>query len=410
MDTEAAAQVGTPAMKEAPRRRHRHPGVEIGILVLAVIAGAAAAYLWFGRSNGPPAPVAAAPPAVTVSLPAVRTVANRTGFLGQFSAVDEVELRAQVGGILTEIRFQDGQIVHKGDILFVIDARPYEIKLQMAVATFRSAQARLTLAKAELWRAQQLRQTSFGTAETVDQRVADQDADAAALETASNAVQDAQLDLEYCQVKAPFTGRISAHRVSVGSLVSGSRAGSSPTTLLTTLVSLDPIHLDFDMSENDFLDYARAHPNGAVGGEVDLRLSDEDRDSRHGVLDFIDNALDRSSGTIHARATVPNADMFLVPGAFARLSLVTGAPAPALLVPDSAVLLDQSQHIVMTVAADGTVVPKTVRVGGLSDGMRIIRDGIAPTDKIIVDGLARAMPGAKVAPDLRPLPAPPAGG
>ena len=231
-------------------------------------------------------------------------------FLGQFSAVDRVELRAQVGGTLSTIEFQDGQIVHKGDPLFVIDPRPFQIKLDQAVAQLQTAQAKEALSEAELWRAQQLKRTDFGTAENVDQRAADQRSAQAAIDTAKAAISDAQLDLEFSRVTAPFTGRIGAHLVSVGSLVSGSRGGTSPTTLLATIVSLDPIYLDFDMSEVR-LPCLPASPSRqrAPHDDVAISLDGDGHFDRHGTLDFIDNAVNRSSGTIHARATVPNPDL-----------------------------------------------------------------------------------------------------
>ncbi len=382
-------------------RRGGRPGIRIAALAgvaLLVAVGVGVGRMDFGGAAH--APAAPPPAVVTVSQPLRQDVAGRTGFLGQFSAVDTVELRAQVGGTLTEIHFSDGQIVHKGDLLFVIDPRPYEIRLAQAVAQVRSAQARLTLTNSELWRAQQLKHTDFGTGQNVDQRQADQLAAQAALETAAAAVRDAQLDLDFCHVTAPFTGRISEHRVAIGSLVSGSRAGTSATTLLTTLVSLDPIHLDFDMSEADFLAYQADSQRAPVGTtpEVAIKLGDETSFDRHGRLDFIDNALDRSSGTIHARATVPNADLRLIPGEFARLRLASGAPRPALLVPAAAIVPDQSQHMLMTVAADGSVVPKIVELGGLRGGLQIVTGGLLPTDRVIIDGLMHAMPGAKVAP------------
>ena len=338
------------------------------------------------------------PPTVSVSMPLRHDVAAHADFLGQFSAVDRVELRAQVGGTLSEIHFRDGQIVHKDDLLFVIDPRPYEIRLATAVASVETAKARLDLASAEFWRARQLKQTSYGTAENVDLRSNDQRAATAALATAEQTVRDAQLDLDYCRVTAPFTGRINDHQISVRSLVSGSRAGASATTLLATVVSLDPIHLDFDMSENDFLTFQRAHAPGQLGETVRFRLGDETRASHTGTLDFIDNTLDRASGTIHARAIVDNHDLFLVPGEFARLVVEIGHPASALLVPDQSVMLDQSQSIVLTVAADGTVVPKAVEVGALYGGLRVVSHGLLPTDRVIVDGLMHAMPGTKVTP------------
>jgi RND family efflux transporter MFP subunit len=329
-----------------------------------------------------------------------RDVDSRLGFLGQFSAIDRVELRAQVGGTLTEIHFRDGRIVHKGDLLFVIDPRPYEIKLAQANAQLKTATARVALANTQLSRAQSLRRNEFATQETVDQRTSDQDTSQAAVEDAKARIRDAQLDLEYCRVTAPFTGRIGARQVSVGSLVAGSRAAVSPTTLLATLVSLDPIYLDFDMSESDYLTFSRerARLGGPLADKVVIGLSDENTFPRQGTLDFVDNALDRSSGTIHARATVPNPDLFLAPGQFARLRVAVAPPVPVLLLPDSSVVLDQSQHLVMTVSPDGTVVPKIVETGDLRGGLRVIRSGLESNDRVVIDGLVRAAPGAKVMP------------
>jgi len=352
------------------------------------------------RKGGPAAPPAAAALPVTVSKPLQRDVDVRLGFLGQFSAVNRVELRAQVGGLLTEIHFQDGQIVHKGDLLFVIDPRPYEIRLAEAKAQLQTATARVAFANNQLSRAQSLRRNEFATQETVDQRTSDQDSSQATVEDAKARVNDAELDLEYCRVTAPFTGRIGARQVSVGGLVSGSRAGVSATTLLATLVSLDPIYLNFDMSESDFLVFSRerARLGGPLADEVAIGLSDENTYPRKGKLDFVDNSLDRSSGTIHARATVPNPDLFLAPGQFARLRVAVAPPTSVLLLPDAAVVLDQSQHLVMTVASDGTVVPKIIETGDLRGGLRVIRSGLDANDRVVIDGLVRAVPGSKVAP------------
>ena len=197
---------------------------------------------------------------------------------------------------------------------------------------------------------------------------------------------------------APFTGRIGTHLVSIGNLIAGSRAAASPTTLLATLVSTDPIYLNFDMSEADYLVFSRerAKQKGVLADKVEIALGDETEFGRLGTLDFLDNVLDRSSGTIHARATVPNADFLLTPGEFARLRLVLGTPVATLLVPDSAVLPDQSEHIVLTVAPDGTVAPKQVQVGDLRGGLRIIRSGLAADDRVIIDGIPYAAPGSKV--------------
>jgi len=379
-----------------PTPRTRRWRMVLAAVLLAALAAIAGEHTWRGTDS--PAAPPPAPPQVTVSAPMRETVASTTGFLGQFSAVDAVELRAQVGGTLTVIAFQDGQIVRRGDPLFVIDPRPFQIKRDQAVAQLQSAEGRQALTDVELWRAQQLRRSEYGTAENVDQRAADQRSARAAIDAAKAAIRDAQLDLEFSQIKAPFTGRIGAHLVSLGSLVSGSRGGTSATTLLATIVSLDPIHLDFDMSEADYLAYQQAHHGAGPNADVVISLGGNGHFDRHGTLDFIDNAVDRSSGTIHARATVANPDLAITPGQFARLRVATGSAAPALLVPAAAIVPDQSRQMVMTVAADGTVVPKPVETGDLHRGLRVIRSGLSPTDSVVIDGLVRVHPGVKVTP------------
>src|SRR5882757_2919956 len=376
-------------------------GIRAATAVIAAAAIASGAYFGLSERHDVKAAIPpAAAPVVTVSTPLQHDVDTRMGSLGQFSAIDRVELRAQVGGTLTEIHFKDGQMVRKGDLLFVIDPRPYEIKLAQANAALQTAQARVALANNQLSRASSLRRNEFATQETVDQRTSDQDSAQAAVEDAKARVHDAQLDLEYCRVTAPFSGRIGARQVSIGSLVAGSRAAVSPTTLLATLVSLDPIYLDFDMSESDYLSFSRerARLPAPLADKVAIGLSDETAFTRQGTLDFVDNSLDRSSGTIRARATVPNPDLFLAPGQFARLRVAVAPPAPVLLLPDAAVLLDQSQHLVMTVSADGSVVPKIVQTGDLRGSLRVIRSGLQPSDRVVIDGLVRAAPGTKVAP------------
>ena len=368
---------------------------------IATIVGVA---LWLAYSHDQSdAAVSASPaalPHVVVSKPLVREIGSRLGFLGQFSAVEQVELRAQVGGTLTGINFKDGDTVHQGDLLFTIDPRPYEIRLAQTNAQLETATARLALTNSELGRAQALADRAAGTIQNVDQRTADQRTAQASVDDAKAQIRDAQFDLEHCRITAPFTGRIGTHLVSVGNLIAGSRAATSPTTLLATLVSLDPIYLDFDMSESDFLTFSRGRTrrNEGLADHVEIALSDETQFTRQGTLNFVDNVLNRASGTIHARAIVPNPDLLLTPGEFARVRLIIGAPTQVLLVPDAAVLPDQSQHIVMTVAPDGTVVPKQVDIGDLRGSLRVIRSGLAPDDQVIIDGIPYAAPGAKVAP------------
>lgn len=322
------------------------------------------------------------------------------------SAVDSVELRAQVGGTLTQIAFKDGDVVHKGDLLFAIDPTPYQIKLSEATAQLETAHARLRLANRELVRAERLKQTGFGTIENADQRTEQQRADQAAVDDAEALVQDARFDLDHCRITAPFTGRIGSHLVSVGNLIVGSRAASSPTTLLATLVSIDPIYLNFDMSEADYMTFLRyrQQQKGPLADKVKVGLSAEKRFTREGTLDFVDNTLDRSSGTIHARATIPNSDLLMTPGGFARVRLEVAPPVPALLVSDASVLPDQSGRIVLTVGPNDVVTPKQVQLGDFRDGLRVIRSGLSPTDRVIVDGIPMARPGAKVSPVTGSIP------
>lgn len=373
------------------------------LLLLAVASGG----YWFWSKPTPSVAKqeAAMPlPSVDVSLPLRKRLADQAEFLGQFSAVDRVEVRAQVSGYLTEIHFQDGQLIHKGDLLFVIDKRPYEIALAQAKAQLASAEANAELATKELQRSQSLKQRDFASAEVVDQRLQQSQAAIAAVATAKAAVRSAELNLEFTEVRAPLSGKISSHRVSIGNLVTGGQSGGA-TTLLTTIVSLDPIYLDFDMSEDDYIRYqqGRASPHDQHDALAQVTLGNEQHASRTGRLTFVDNEMDRSSGTIHARLTVENDSLSIAPGQFARLTLATSAPRDVLLVPDSAVLTDQSQKLVMTVAPDGTVVPKQVRTGALVGSLRRIDSGLAPQDRVVVNGLMRVRPSAKVAANLTPI-------
>ena len=369
------------------------------LIALGVVAGGVIAGPRLLSSSTPHA-AAAPPPSVAVSIPLQRQVDGRIEITGQFSAVQQVELRAQVGGTLTQISFKDGDIVHKGDLLFLIDPTPYQIKLSEAVAQVESAHARLDLANRELFRASTLARTGAGSVETADQKAAEQHAAQAAVDDALATVRDAQFDLDHTRITAPFTGRIGTHLVSVGNLISGSRAGTSPTTLLATIVSTDPIYLNFDMSEADYMRFLRERQKqgGMLGHKVQIALADDTRFTHDGTLDFVDNTLDRSSGTIHARATVPDADGLLTPGGFARVRVEVAPPAPALFVPDAAVLPDQSGHIVLTVGLNDVVTPKQVQIGDLRNGLRVIRFGLNPSDRVIIDGIPIAHPGATVAP------------
>jgi RND family efflux transporter MFP subunit len=337
-------------------------------------------------------------PEVVVSRPLVKDLDSRLGFLGQFSAVDKVELRAQVGGTLIGINFKDGQIVKKGALLFSIDRVPYEIRLAQAKALLQRSAARLDYAKSEFRRADELARNQAGSVQNMEQRKSDWQEAEAAVADANAQIRDAQFDLDHCQIVAPFSGRIGNHQVSVGNLVAGSRAAGSPTTLLATIVSQDPVYLDFDMSEADYQQYKgfKSKRQGDAAENVQIAVGGGHEYATAGTLDFIDNSLNRSSGTIHARATVNNPDNSLTPGEFARVRVIAAAPAPTMLVPDAAVLPDQSHFIVLTVGEDGIVAPRPVEVGDMRDGLRVIKSGLKASDQVMIGGLVYAPPGAKV--------------
>jgi RND family efflux transporter MFP subunit len=348
------------------------------------------------------AQTAPSPPAVTVSTPLHKEIVEWQQFTGQFAAVDYVEIRARVSGYLTEIHFEDGQIVKKGDLLFVIDPRPYEAALASMRAQLSQAEAQVDLANLQLKRSAELRRRDYEPAASYDQRVADLKVATAAVEAAKAAIRSAELNVEFTRITAPITGRISRHQVSIGNLISGGEGGSA--SLLTTIVSLDPIYFYFDMSEADNLAYQRATAKGKMRSTrdntvgVSLHLSDEKGWPHEGHLDFVENQVDRSAGTIRARAVFPNPDLLFTAGQFGRIRIPGSEPYKAILIPDAAIVTDQSRKIVYTVNDDSVVVPKIIRPGPSQEGLRIVRSGLAPTDRIIINGLVRARPGAKVAP------------
>jgi RND family efflux transporter MFP subunit len=397
----------TPPVPAAPPPRRSHIPWLFGVGVLA--AAAAGGFYWY-QNNMPQSAEALAsaampPPQVTVASPVHQEIVEWDEFTGQFAAVEYVELRARVSGYLQSIHFEDGQIVRKGDLLFVIDPRPYEIALASAKAQLDEAVARGELANRQLSRAARLRQDDFVAASTYDERAQEVASSAASVEAAKAAIRQAELDLEFTRITAPIDGRIGRHLVSVGNLIAD--GGGNAATLLATIVSLDPIYFDFDVSETDLLAYQRAAVSGRLkstrdgGFEVFAHLPDEIEWTLKGRLDFVDNQVDRATGTIRARAEFPNPDLLITPGQFGRIRIPGSEPYQAIMIPDSALVTDQSNKLVMTVAADGTVVPKVVRPGPGYDplGLRIIREGLEPTDQIIINGLIRARPGAKVTPE-----------
>jgi RND family efflux transporter MFP subunit len=341
-------------------------------------------------------------PAVTVSAPLQQEIVEWDEFTGQFAAIDFVEMRARVNGYLTEIHFQDGQVVHKGDLLLVIDPRPYEAALASAQAQLAQGQAQVDLATRQLGRSSQLQERGWEPQSNNDQRVSDLKVAQASVQAGQAAIQTAQLNVEFTHITAPITGRISNHRVSIGNLVTGGDAGSA--TLLTTVVSLDPIYFYFDINEAEFLAYQRAIAKGNLSDAragmlpAELHLTDEQGWPHQGKINFVDNQVDRGSGTIRVRAVFDNSNLLFTAGQFGRIRVPASESYKAILIPDEALVSDQSRKVVMTVNADNVIVPKVVRPGPTHDGLRIIRSGLSPDDKVVIDGLLRARPGIKVTP------------
>ncbi|HMG77802.1 MAG TPA: efflux RND transporter periplasmic adaptor subunit [Xanthobacteraceae bacterium] len=351
-----------------------------------------------GCDGKPTAGSAPPPPTVTVAHPFQKSITEWDEYTGRFTALETVEIRARVSGFIDSVHFHEGQIVKKDDLLFVIDQRPYQIAVELAKADIQRAQAKLDIATDDVNRATPLVQSKTLTEREFDTRQSVQRDAAGQLASANAALKQAQLNLEWTEVRAPIAGRISDKRVDAGNLITGGQTGA---TLLSVIVSIDPIHFVFDGSETDFLHYLRLAAAGTrpssrdAPNPVAVRLADETEFTHQGRMDFVDNAINPKTGTIRARAVFDNKDGFLTPGFFGRLRLF-GGTHDALLIPDGAIASDQASKIVFTVAEDGTVGTKRVELGPIIDGLRVVRSGLAPTDRIVIDGLPRARPGQKV--------------
>jgi membrane fusion protein, multidrug efflux system len=358
-----------------------------GWVALPVVALAAA---WGSFHREQPAAAAMPGPTVEVATPLAREVTEWDDYVGRFEASRSVEVRPRVSGAITAVHFVDGSVVRKGQLLFTIDPRPYAAALAEARASVAAASSDLTLARANLERANRLSAEEAVSRSDLDQLAARVRAAQAALVAAQARVQARALDTEFTQVRAPIAGRISDRRIDAGNLVS---AGDTSGTLLTTINALDPIYFAFDASEALFLKSKR---EGADGAAVEVRLQDEASYGRTGRLDFTDNGLDPRSGTVRGRAVLPNPDLFLTPGMFGNMRLANAGTVRALLVPDAAIQTDQARKTVLTVARDGSVAVKPVTLGPVVDGLRIVRTGLQPADRVIVSGTQLAMPGTKV--------------
>jgi RND family efflux transporter MFP subunit len=343
------------------------------------------------------------PPAVSVAAPIKRAVSDFDEYVGRFAAVNSVEVRARVSGYLEGVHFKDGQIVKQGDLLFTIDKRPFQNTLDQARANLAQAKSNLTFTEADYTRGQQLVRDKTITEQTFEQRSQAYRNAQAFVSNNEAAVRQAELDIQFTELRAPVNGRIGDRRVSPGNLVTGGTAGN--TTLLATIVSTDPIYFEFTFDEASFLRYERMSKNGndiasrSAGVQVALKLIDEQDFAHNGDMDFVDNAIDRSTGTIRGRAVFDNPNNIFTPGMFARVRVPGSPPYEALLVPDAAIGTEQTRKYILTVNADNTVVSKYVTLGQTTaDNLRVIKDGLGPDDRVIVNGLMRARPGQKVTP------------
>ena len=336
---------------------------------------------------------------VEVAHPLVKKVVDWDEYTGRFEAVQRVDIRPRVSGFLDEINFRDGQLVKKGDLLFTIDPRPFQTSLDSAKAQLDAAKADQTRTSIELERGEDLVSKGTLSIQVLDERRAAKIRADAQIAVAEAAIRSAELNVEFTEVRAPFDGRISDRKVDIGGLL------TENTTVLATLLSTDPIHLVFTASEADFLKYSRLSQNGSrkssrnTENPVEARLIDEKGWPHKGTMNFVDNELDPSAGTIRGRAKFANADDFLTPGLFARLRLIGSGEYEALLLPDEAILSDQARKIVLVVDEEATVSAKVVELGPLHEGLRVIRSGLEASDKVVVNGVLRARPGGKVSPE-----------
>jgi membrane fusion protein, multidrug efflux system len=341
---------------------------------------------------------------VSVAHPRTKHITTWDEYSGRFVAVKSVEVRPRVSGFIDKVNFIDGAIVKVGDLLFTIDQRPFAIAVESAKAEIARAEAQVSLAAADVARAKPLLGTNAISERDFEQRAATLAIAQAQLQLARTALKSSELNLEWTEVRAPIAGRISDKKVNEGNLVNG---GAGNTTLLATIVSLDPIQFLFEASESDYLRYTRANLSGTrpssrrVSNPVRIRLADEQEWTHEGRMDFVDNQLDPHTGAIRGRAIVENKDELLTPGVFGRIELFAGE-IDAILVPDRAIISDQTRKIVFALDADDKVVPKVVVLGPMHEGLRVVLSGLDANDRVVVDGIANpaVRPGLKVKPEL----------
>ena len=367
------------------------------------------------RPAAKPAPPVT-PPAVTVAVPEVRRIIEWDEFSGRLASPERVEIRARVSGYLDKVHFKEGAVVQAGDLLFTIDPRPYNAEVARLKAEVEQTRSRVEMAQVESRNAERLRQSAAISIEETERRLKALAETLGGLKAAEAALESAELDLQFTEVRSPITGRISNARVTAGNLV---RGGTQDTTLLTTVVALDPIHCYFEVDERSALKYRDMIRTGqrasALDGSIpaEMGLANQPDFPHHGVVDFVDNQLDPGTGTIRARGVFPNPDRLMAPGFFARVRIPGSGEYEALLIRDQAVGDDQGRSFVWVVGADGTASYRPVTLGPKVDGLRIVRDGLNPDERIVINGLMAVRPGARViatdtpmAPPADPTPAP----
>jgi membrane fusion protein, multidrug efflux system len=368
--------------------------------LLIILAGLILLLTSCNRQHAPTSP---SPPKVTVSQPVVRELIEWDEYTGRLEPVETVEVRARVNGYLDSTHFKEGAIVKKGDLLFVIDPRPYQADLDNAEAALKLARARLELAQNNQARAKKLLSARAISQEEADTRASDERVARATVEQSEASVQTAKLNVEFTRVIAPISGRISRKLITEGNLINGGTGG----TLLTNIVSLDPIYCYAEADEQSFLKYTRLAREGKrpssreVRNPAYLSLADETGFPHKGYIDFVDNRLDSNTGTITGRGVFTNPDLTLTPGLFARVRIPGSGKYKAILLPDEAIVSNQSQKYLFVVNDKNTVEQRSVKLGPIVGGLRIIREGIKPQDWVIVNGVQRARPGAIVDPQKK---------
>ncbi len=357
-----------------------------------------------GCKREPPALAATPPPVVMVSQPVEREITDYYEYTGRTAAVEAVEVRARVSGYLVKINFREGALVKKGDLLFQIDPRPFQAVLEEAKGQVAQWEAKLARAEADVARDERLLPKGAASQKDLDQAVADRGEARAAIQSARGAVDRAALDVEFTRVTAPISGRISRHLIDEGNLV------TMNSTLLTTIVSIDPMYAYFDADERTVLHVRELIREGKVQSARDsavsvlLGLANEAGYPHRGTVNFVDNQVNPQTGTLRLRGVFSNENEALEPGYFARVRLLIGQSHQALLVTDRAIDTDQGQKIVYIVNDKNEVVSRPISLGALQDGLRVIAEGVQPGERVIVNGLLQVRPGITVDPKLVDMP------